>query len=284
MKPSAGTLIKPGHPNAEGLVFLSPFNGGNNPLIYDYAPGLDWDARSHGTIINGATWVPGLDGPAVNFVPGSSQYIDCGSSPALDVQSFTIAALVKLNNTPSVTVTAGGIWNYDINGRKFSLAIQTDRTVRIIVNSNGFGATSVFRPSTDVLTVGVWYLIFGVYNAALQTLDLYIFGGGLSGLNNGALVGAVPASIHPQTGFKIGAIGSSSIIQFMDGKIGYAGLWNYPFIASQVNDLNNNLFAMFEQEKSLAIFSTPVVVGRLSRYQDLNGLGGQGQMTWNPLG
>ena len=51
------------------------------------------------------------------------------------------------------------------------------------------GSTSVQRYSRTIVSLNTWYHVAGIYNAAAQTLDIYVNGV----LDNGALVGTVPA-------------------------------------------------------------------------------------------
>ena len=55
------------------------------------------------------------------------------------------------------------------------------------------------------------------------------------------------------------------------------------FTSDQIAFLSDNLYYLY-QPYSPVFYSFPITAGNLSRYHNLNGLGGQGTMTWNPLG
>jgi hypothetical protein len=62
------------------------------------------------------------------------------------------------------------------------------RTAAIQISSNGVDA--IQRYSATVLTIGTWYHVAGVYDAAARALNIYVNGV----LDNGVLAGTVPAA------------------------------------------------------------------------------------------
>lgn len=92
MKPPAGTLIKPGHPDVRGMISNWPSNTGFGSNLYDYASVKNWDARNHGSII-GAIWVPGRDGWTLNF--DGTDYIDID---------------IAINDLVSTTIGSWSVW------------------------------------------------------------------------------------------------------------------------------------------------------------------------------
>jgi hypothetical protein len=84
-KPPAGTLINPGHPSANGIIFAQPLNEGGGDLV------LDASGRGNNGTISGADWIVGKRGTALDFVGASSDYVSFGDVLDLErTDPFTI--------------------------------------------------------------------------------------------------------------------------------------------------------------------------------------------------
>lgn len=155
------------------------------------------DASGHGitgTLTNGPTFTAGKYGNAVTL-DGVNDFVNLGNPAALQLTgSMTVSAWVYVNSFPSDDAaviskrTAGEIG--------YQLDITKDTGPRTIgfklTNSSG---GEMFRYGATTLQLNTWYHIAGVYNAANQTLDVYLNGA----LDDGQLVGSVTSSQQNST-------------------------------------------------------------------------------------
>ena len=155
------------------------------------------DASGHGivgTLTNGPTFTAGKYGNAVTL-DGVNDFVNLGNPTALQFTgSMTVSAWVYATSFPADDAavvskrTAGEIG--------YQLDITTDTGTRTIgfklTNSSG-GA--MFRYGATTLQPNTWYHVAGVYDAATQTLDVYLNGA----LDNGQLVGTVTSSQQNST-------------------------------------------------------------------------------------
>ena len=151
------------------------------------------DATGHGitgTLVNGATFTTaGKYGNAV-ALDGVNDYVDLGNPAALQLTgSMTVSAWIYATAFPGDD--AAVVSRRDSSGHGFQLDTTVDTGRRTIgfklTNSSGgdmirYGATTL-QPNT-------WYNIAGVYDAAAQTLHVYLNGQ----LDDGQLVGTVTAT------------------------------------------------------------------------------------------
>lgn len=89
-KPPTGTLIKPGHPDASGLVGYWLFNEGTGSRVHDIS------GNENNGILYGTTWVSGIYGWALGF-NGSSDYVN--TSLTIPASAHTIIAWMEKNGT-----------------------------------------------------------------------------------------------------------------------------------------------------------------------------------------
>ena len=151
------------------------------------------DTTGHGitgTLVNGATFTTaGKYGNAV-ALNGVNGYVDLGNPAALQLTgSMTVSAWINATAFPSDD--AAVVSRRDSSGHGFQLDTTVDTGRRTIgfklTNSSGgdmirYGATTL-QPNT-------WYNIAGVYDAATQTLHVYLNGQ----LDDGQLLGTVTAT------------------------------------------------------------------------------------------
>ena len=198
---SPGPTPTPTPPPPVGLVAAYNFNEGSGTTVTD--------ASGNGITGNiiGATWTTGgRNGNALSF-NGSSSYVDLGNPALLQITgSMTWSAWVKAAANPpdDGQIVAK---SDDASGWQFKTSPDTGpHTFGVGVA----GATNTFaqRYSTTVRSLNVWYHVAGVYNASARTLDIYVNGV----LNNGTLIGTVPASqinsaVNVNIGRRSGATG-----------------------------------------------------------------------------
>ena len=145
------------------------------------------DASGHGitgTLTNGPTFTPGKNGNAVTL-DGVNDYVNLGNPTALQFTgSMTVSAWVYASSFP---VDDAAVVSKRTAGEVgFQLDITKDTGPRTIgfklTNSSG---GQMFRYGATTLQLNTWYYITGVYNAANQSLDVYLNGA----LDNGHTAG-----------------------------------------------------------------------------------------------
>ena len=165
-----------------GLVSAYSFSEGAGSTVSDSSGNGDT-----GTI-NGATWTSaGKYGSALSF-NGTSSYVDLGNAASLQLTgSMTASAWVYATANPPDDGQIIAKSDYT-NG--WQLKTTPDTGVRTFGFAISDGTTHVQRYSKTVLSLNTWYYVTGVYNAAAQTLDIYVNGV----LDDGVLSGTVPAA------------------------------------------------------------------------------------------
>jgi trimeric autotransporter adhesin len=153
----------------------------------------DLSGNSINGTLYGATWTTaGKYGNALAF-NGKSAYVDLGNPSALQLTgSMTLEAWIFATANPS---DDGQIIAKSGNSDGWQLKTSLDTGVRTFGIAVSDGATHVQRYSKSIVARNTWYYVTGVYNAGARTLDIYVNGV----LNNGILVGTVPATQHNST-------------------------------------------------------------------------------------
>jgi hypothetical protein len=166
---------------ATGLVAAYGFDEG--------AGGTVGDASGNGNTgtLEGPTWTSeGRFGSALMF-NGRSDYVDLGNAEPLQVTgSMTVSAWVKANSWQFSEATI--VSKRTAEGIGFQLDSSSDTAVRTasfkLTSSTG---AELARYGSTPLVLDQWYYVTGVYDAAAQSLSVY-----LNGLpDNGILVGSV---------------------------------------------------------------------------------------------
>src|SRR5215510_1328506 len=155
------------------------------------------DASGHniiGTLVNGPTHTTGQYGNAVGL-DGVNDYVNLGNPSALQLTgSMTVSAWINSSSFPADD--AAIVSKRGSNEVGFQLDTTVDKGPRTIgfklTNSSG---GQMFRYGATALQPNTWYYVTGVYNAATQTLDVYLNGQ----LDNGQLQGTVTASQQNST-------------------------------------------------------------------------------------
>ncbi len=134
-----------------------------------------------GTLMNGPVWTVGKNGGGLSF-DGVNDYVNLGSPAGLQMTgSMTVSAWVYEtgNVADDGDIVSKSHW-------QFKSSPDTGVRTYAITITNSAGAW-VQRYSNTVRALNTWYYVTGVYNAAAQTLDIYVNGA----LDNGALSGTV---------------------------------------------------------------------------------------------
>lgn len=155
------------------------------------------DASGHGitgTLTNGPTFVAGHSGNAVSL-DGVNDYVNLGNPAALQFTgSMTVSAWIYATSFPVDDAAVVSKRASTELGYQLDLTKDTgQRTIgfKLTNSSGGF----MLRYGATTLQLNTWYYITGVYNAANQTLDVYLNGV----LDNGTLVGTVTSSQQNST-------------------------------------------------------------------------------------
>lgn len=204
-----------------GLAAAYAFDEGSGTAVSDKSGN-----NLTGTIA-GATWTSaGRYGKALSF-NGNISYVDLGN-PALlrTTGSMTWSAWVKANANPAddgqIIAKSDGT-----AGWQFKTTPDTGPETFGVAVSSASGVT-VQRYSSTVRALNTWYYVAGVYNAATQSLDIYVNGI----LDNGILVGTVPASqftsnVNANVGCRTGGF-------FFDGIIDEARVYNRALTQAEI--------------------------------------------------
>jgi hypothetical protein len=222
---------------SEGLVgYWSMENVSDHVIVHDRSGnGLN------GTLENAAgaaSWVNGKIGGGIDF-DGDNNQVNMGDPTTLQLTgSMSISAWVNSNDfsgqgAECCTVIANKL-GFSPN-RGYSLQTSpSDGNFRFYIASNGTTLASIF--SATVASTGFWYHLVGVYNAASQTMDIYVNGT----LDNGTLTGTVPASQHSNNGqdFMIGGREDHADMHF-DGTIDEVRIYDRALSSEEVRRLYN---------------------------------------------
>ena len=139
-----------------------------------------------GTLTNGATFGPGKNGNAV-ALDGANDFVNLGNPTALQLTgSMTLSGWINAQTFPrDDAVIVSKRSNNPLGFQLDTTVDQGPRTVGFkLTNAAG---SNMFRYGATALQLNTWYHIAGVYNAATQTLNVYLNGQ----LDNGVLVGTV---------------------------------------------------------------------------------------------
>lgn len=212
-KPS-GSLprIDRSHPFAQGMVAFFVFHEGGGTTVSNLVSGLT------GSFVNGPTWVPDRNpngGYAINMVAASTQYIDLGNDPSLDMNASGSMAVcasyyhpTKPNFTNFVVASKGSQWTLDVEGPSNSGRFY-------INNGSGGGLFAEGRAVQD----GDNRVIGGAWNGA--TTFGYVAGEGNVASSGTAIFASLPSTA---TSTKIGLGGGGG--GAFNGHINWVAIWN----------------------------------------------------------
>jgi len=265
-KPPLGSFINWSHPLANGLVGCWIFNEGTGDTVNDLTLN-----RNNGTIY-GAVWQDNglyLDGNDVIEIPYSS---------SLDITgAITVFTLTNISSLSPVHQYIVDRWTYT-SGNYRAWALNLDYatlTWRASVNGYDSGAIVVAYDFTGYDNQPV--SIGGTYDGSSE-LKLYI--NGLNVANNTGL-SSIVSTTQP---VYIGA-GDTGLAYPLTGTIYYTYIYNRALSADEIRWLHADPYAFITSPMRFYDLEVPAPpAGRISRYHSLSGLGGQGQMTWDPLG
>ena len=191
------------------------------------------DATGHGitgTLVNGATFTTaGKYGNAV-ALDGVNDYVDLGNPAALQLTgSMTVSAWIYATAFPGDDAAV-------VSNASPGVGFQLDTTVDTGRRTIGFKLTNstggdMIRYGATTLQPNTWYNIVGVYDAAAQTLHVYLNGQ----LDDGQLVGTITATQRTSAlDVEIGQRpGSPGVFQF-NGRIDDVRIADHAITQSQI--------------------------------------------------
>lgn len=173
--PSAAAGVGPARaPTTTGLVLHYSFNNDTGVSARDSSPTL-----LHGTYVNttaaaaSTTSVPSL-GKAINLVGANHQYIAVPERNALDVDRYTLAAMVRYTGVQNDQTL--GRWEVIEKADAYWVNIRTDGKVRV---GGFFGSCTSsgawkYLDSTTAVPLNTWTHVASTYNGT--TLTVWING------------------------------------------------------------------------------------------------------------
>ena len=174
LKPPLGTPINTGDPLAKSLVGAWSLGEGGGLKTFDMS-----GRGNTGTLTNGPTWVPGRRGRALKFIKASSQYVNLGLPPILNLGGpFTLSVWINpisLPGAPSTTSYGIIVKGYDGTSTAYQLDFQNDSStgnlpgliVAGYVSGTSYG--TYWNYGSNIVT-GKWYHVAGICDGAFWRL------------------------------------------------------------------------------------------------------------------
>jgi hypothetical protein len=189
-------VTKVSGPNAvlSGIFFDAPPGSLLPQAAYGFNEGSGstvTDSSTNGITgtIQGAVWTTsGKYGSALSF-NGISSYVDLGRPAALNkTGSMTWEAWVYATGTPADDAQIIALSDDSTGWQLKTTAVTGARTFAIAISADS--TTRPQRNGKTAITLNTWYHVAGVYNAAAQSLDIWVNGV----LDNGTLINGTPSS------------------------------------------------------------------------------------------
>jgi hypothetical protein len=220
--PSAHAALSP------NLVLLYKFDAHTGASVTDSS-----NYHLNGTLVNASpttAYVAGLTGykKALQLSAPQRQYVDVPLSSNLDVNKFTLAALVKYTGTQ--TADTLGRWEVLEKDGAYWINIRTDGHLR----AGGFfgGCTSKswkYFDSTATVPTNTWTHVASTYNGS--KLTIYINGVASGSMN---VSGATCVSDEP-LGIGVKNAPAKGLLEaFMDGQLDDVRVYNKALTATQI--------------------------------------------------
>lgn len=238
-KPPAGTLIKPGHPDAQGLAGYWLLNEGAGDTAFDLSGN-----GNNGTLY-GPTWVPGKDGWTLDL-DGSDDYITKDSPSFINAQSGSMSFWYRNEDTGVsiiVSVSVAGSNDDEIHlyadgaNERVSYALRVNGTTQLLT-----------RGEVGECTNNTWCFVFFTSDGSIvkhyingieQTLTDGI------GTNAGQWFGdAVDAD-----NFTVGGVRRATLDSSFQGMVGGIKIYNRVLSAAEVKQSYISPYTMLQQQQ-----------------------------------
>ena len=218
---------------------------------------LDSTGTNPGTLVNGASFVPGVVGQAFSL-PGSNDYISLGNSPSLNPNYISVGGwwygtdFTGNGNNPLVdkgyTSHSAPFYQYHlgITGNQYS-SIPGEYNFSVSV---GGVAYAIYSGPTNVYATGQWNHFVGTYDG--MTLSLYRDGALIA--SNSIFSTPHPIDAYP-TDARIGGFSNLSNAS-LPGLLDEIQIYNTALTASQIESIYNGRSSV--ADAALTATATPV--------------------------
>lgn len=223
---AAKALVVGGIPESDLALFYPALHGRGGLL-------LDRSQNGNSGTISGAVWSRFPRGLKVLDFNGTSHYVSCGNPASLQiVAALTIEAWISPD---TVSGNDSIVHKYDAGGGQRAFTLYLSAGIPTFVVSSALAPfTGGVRAGATTLTAGTLYHLVAVFDPSAN-LDIYLNGA----LDNGALTGAIPASIANTTrSLLLGAGYNNSAtpnVDWFDGRIGLVIVRTRALTATQVS-------------------------------------------------
>lgn len=242
----------------KGLVgAYAPYIGNTGQILHDWS-----GYRNDGALVGmtNDNWVPIKQGYALDYIPNDC--VDISKiKDFVNPNQGSILTWINPDNLSSVGVVIG----HFNSGNRIYIYLDASNRFTITLGSGGAITLNTLAPGGHYF-LGLTWDAAGNYAAYLD--GKLVSSGAYAGL---ASIGA---------NFDIGCLFVAARQQYFDGRIGQTLIYDRSLLQNEIVQFASDEYSLFKMPRMTFGFSP----GRISRYYDLSGLGGQGQMTWNPLG
>lgn len=267
------TLIKSGHPQVKGLVSNYLVNRGSGAVLHDTAPSKVWSERNHGTI-DGATWSSCENGNGLLF-DKVNDLVNFGNEPDFNFSAkpFTAIGVFSVDDNQD----SAHIFTKRFNGSLGSLGffIGFSGTIGVFLELSD-GSSEARITSTAPLPANY---SFHHYVFIPNGSNSKIF---VDGIQQDDGTNLPTGTINNSENAYIGNRADLNPGLYYGGVFCGLKVYNRALSDQEAKQHYKQYYSAFRRFIN-PFFHFPSV-GNLSRYHDLSGLSGQGQMTHNPLG
>lgn len=286
LKPPAPTLAKEGHPESEGCVLDCPFNLGFGDVVLDYCPNFIWDDRTPGDFFGSSgafrpAWTstplgPGVELDGINFTGDEINFPD-KTRFNFGTGAFSGEIILKRGGASSIIYIFASKDDIGTNG--WFLLFNGINILVFGTRSGGVVDSTAITTAIPFNDPNYWYIFFSrdvLGNKILFAKSLTSSTEFVATSNDGS-------KDIDSVGFDVN-LGHLGNFNHFPGIMVSFRLWkDRSFPEDEIRSILPNIWGRYYRGEPMPeIFAVPA--GRLSRYHGLDGLGGQGQMTWNPLG
>jgi|GEM_PF-188140 len=185
------------------------------------------------TLVGNAGWTAGIQGSSALSTDGAGDYVDAGATVLDTAQSFTANAWVRLDRVSGYQ-TVVSIDGNQVSGFYLQFRDDTRRFAFVKLPADVAAGAPAFPSATFDPVVGQWYQLTGVFDAAAQTLSLYV---------NGQLQGTTPAPATWVAGGHLvigrGRFGGN-LVDYVDGGIDDVRVYANALTPAEVAQLATN--------------------------------------------
>lgn len=257
------------HPLAFGLANIWPLWEGAGTGAKDLASPND------GTFVNlnSTDWIADDQGHTLDFAGGSSEAIDCGSTPALySTQQFTLSGYLSKASASDLAVLGTGSLS---TSHRCDILWFTDGNVYCELNAN--------FTNTPLAGTGRHFITRTFDGRQANALKTRIWIDGTERVTANVTNVTVTSSGVDQGKFYIGR--GSSTTRYSTGQHSLAMIHNYALSPQLIELLHQDPFVVFRKPHRIPILSAGVTApsGGLFRRGNLDGLGAGGPFFSDPL-